>query len=102
MSNDHLREKDLTYETYFPEVNKLARFIYVAYANGLDIICQCEYGKSRSAGCAAAILEYFYEGGISVFIDYRRYPNQVVYHKVFDALESVKASYCIENQLVSQ
>ena len=32
-------------------------------------------------------MEHFYKNGISVFADYRYYPNQVVYHKVFDALE---------------
>ena len=82
---------NMTYDTYFPEVNDLAEFIYTAKADGLEIICQCEYGQSRSAACAAAILEHFYKTGISVFADYRYYPNQVVYHKVFDALESFKA-----------
>ena len=38
------------------------------------------------AACAAAILEYFNGTGISVFADYRYYPNQVVYHKIMDAL----------------
>ena len=46
------------------------------------------YDQSRSAGCAAAILEHFYRRGIDIFADYKYYPNQVVYHKVFDALES--------------
>ena len=71
----------LSYETYFPEVDRLGEFIYRAKNDGLDIICQCEYGESRSSGCAAAILEYFFKTGISVFADYRYYPNQVVYHK---------------------
>lgn len=79
-----------TYDTYFPETDKLAKFIYKAYENNKNIICQCDYGQSRSAGCASAILEHFYHTGISVFIDYRRCPNQVVYHKVFDALEKYK------------
>ena len=35
---------------------------------------------------SAAILESFDDTGISVFADYRYYPNQVVYHKVMDAL----------------
>lgn len=83
---DYLSERGYTYDTYFPEVDDLAKFIHKAFNSGMDIICQCEYGQSRSAGCAAAILEYFYKTGISVFIDYKRYPNQVVYHKVFDAL----------------
>lgn len=55
--------------------------------NGKDIICQCEYGESRSSGCAAAIHEYFYKNGIDVFADYRYYPNQMVYHKVYDGLK---------------
>lgn len=82
-----LEDYNLTYDTYFPEANSLAEFIYNAKKDGLDIICQCEYGESRSSGCAAAILEHFYSNGISIFVDYRYYPNQLVYHKVFDALE---------------
>ncbi len=82
-----LGDYGLTYDTYFPESEKLAEFIYKAKQDGFDIICQCEYGQSRSAACAAAILEHFYGTGISIFVDYRYYPNQVVYHKVFDALE---------------
>lgn len=85
-----LPEFHLTYDTYFPEADSLAEFIYEAKADGLDIICQCEYGESRSSGCAAAILEHFCQNGISIFADYRYYPNQMIYHKVFDALEKVK------------
>lgn len=85
-----LPKYNLTYDTYFPEADALAEFIYSARKEGLDIICQCEYGQSRSSGCAAAIEEHFYHNGISVFADYRYYPNQVVYHKVFDALEKYK------------
>ena len=65
----------------------MAEFIYSAETEGYDIICQCEYGESRSSGCAAAILEHFYKNGISVFADYRYYPNQVIYHKVLESLE---------------
>lgn len=85
-----LSDYGLTYDTYFPEADRLAEFIYTAYSEGLDVICQCEYGQSRSAACAAAILEYFYHNGISIFADYRYYPNQMVYHKVFDALNNLK------------
>ena len=85
-----LPDFSLTYDTYFPEADALAEFIYSAKTDGLDMICQCEYGESRSSACAAAILEHFYGSGISVFADYRYYPNQVVYHKVFDALEKYK------------
>lgn len=85
-----IKGKGYTYDTFFPEADKMAEFIYKAYKDGLNIICQCEYGQSRSAGCAAAILEHFYHNGISIFSDYRFYPNQVVYHKVFEALENYK------------
>lgn len=45
-----------------------------------------------SACCAAAILEYFDGTGISAFADYGYYPNQVVYHKVMDALTKQDAA----------
>ena len=77
----------LSYDTYFPEAEELAEFILGAETDGLDFICQCEYGQSRSAGCAAAILEYFCKTGISVFSDYRYYPNQMVFNKVAEALK---------------
>ncbi|MDE7098731.1 MAG: hypothetical protein K2O60_06260 [Ruminococcus sp.] len=89
----YLTKKGLTYDAYFPEVDEMAEYIYDAYNNGRNIMCQCEYGQSRSAGCAAAILQHFYGTGIEIFADYRRYPNQVVYHKVFDALNKYKGEY---------
>lgn len=81
-----LESYGLTYDTYLPEADKLAAFIKTAHDKGLDIICQCQYGQSRSAACAAAIEEYYNKNGISIFADYRYYPNQMIYHKVFDAL----------------
>ena len=85
-----LSEYGYTYKTYLAEADELAKFIYEAKADGLDIICQCDYGQSRSVACAAAILEHFEGRGIDIFVDYRYYPNQLVYHKIFDALEKVK------------
>lgn len=90
-----LEDFDLTEETYFPEADELAEFIYKAKEDGLDIICQCEYGQSRSAGCTAAILQHFEGRGIDVFVDYRYYPNQLVYHKAFDALTKYKMNHII-------
>lgn len=84
---DVLCDKGYTFETYFSEADDMAKFIYKAYNSGMDIICQCEYGQSRSAGCAAAIMEHFYHNGIKVFADYARWPNQLVFNKLFDALE---------------
>lgn len=77
----------LTFATYFPEVDELADFIFQAKKDGLDILCQCEYGQSRSSACAAAILEYFYGNGISIFADYRYYPNQLIFNKILNSLK---------------
>ena len=85
-----LSDYGYTYETYLNEADELARFICEAKANGCDIICQCDYGQSRSAACAAAILQYFEGRGIDIFADYRYYPNQLVYHKIFDALNNIQ------------
>ena len=82
-----LSDYGYTYETYLSEADDLAKFICEAGKDGLDIICQCDYGQSRSAACAAAILQHFERRGIDIFADYRYYPNQLVYHKVFEALE---------------
>ena len=86
LDRDYLAEKGYTYESFFPDAADVAAFIRRAHQNRMDIICQCDYGQSRSAGCAAAILEYYYHSGISIFAGFDYYPNQVVYHKVFDAL----------------
>ena len=85
-----LADYGYTYESYLSEADELARFIYDAKANALDIICQCDYGQSRSAACAAAILQHFEGRGIDIFADFRYYPNQLVYRKIFDALERLK------------
>lgn len=85
---DELEECNLTFDTYFPEADRLVDFILKAENDGLNIICQCEYGESRSAGCAAAILEYFYKTGISIFADYRYCPSQLVFNKVLNLLKS--------------
>lgn len=87
---DELSDYDISYEDYFTEADELAEFIIMAQKDGLDIICQCEYGQSRSAGCAAAILEFFYKKGILVFASYKYCPNQMVFHKVYDALKNCK------------
>ena len=81
-----LPDYGLTVDTYLPEADRIADFIRKAHDDGLDILCQCEYGQSRSAACAAAIAEYYDHNGIEIFADYRYYPNQLVYHKIIDAL----------------
>lgn len=85
-----LEDYNLTYDTYFPEAKEIAEFVYKAKEKGFDIICQCQYGQSRSAGCAAAILEHFYKTGISIFADYKYYPNQLIFNKMYETLEKYK------------
>ena len=77
------------YDEFLPEAKEIAEFIIDAYNGGMNIICQCECGESRSAGCAAAIEEYFNRTGINVFKDYRYYPNKMIYNKIFDALNDL-------------
>ncbi len=88
-----LEEFGLTFDKYFQEANNLAEFIYYAYNDGCSMICQCEYGQSRSAACAAAILEHFNNNGISVFADYRYYPNQLIFNKMLEALNRYKKTH---------
>ena len=33
-------------------------------------------------------MEHFYHNGIKVFADYARFPNQLVFNKLFDALDA--------------
>lgn len=82
-----LEDYGLTFESYFPEADKLAAFIHKAVDDSMDLICQCEYGQSRSAACAAAILEFYNKNGISIFADYCYYPNQLVFNKIKEALD---------------
>ena len=82
-----LGDYGLTFDTYLPEAEKLAAFIIDSIKKGHDIICQCEHGQSRSAACAAAILEFMSRSGIKVFADYRYYPNQLIFNKIYKALK---------------
>lgn len=75
------------FQTDIPEADSLAEFICRARADGMDIICQCESGQSRSAGCAAAILEYFSGKGRLVFDSEKYRPDELVYESVLGALE---------------
>ncbi|MBQ8965537.1 hypothetical protein [Ruminococcus sp.] len=85
-----LRGKD--FEEFLPEAEEAARFIHENMKTGKTIICQCEYGESRSAGCAAAIREFFFGDGIKVFADFRYLPSQMIYNKMFRALKDTADS----------
>ena len=88
VSVDSVDEYGHTEETFFGEAGQVAAFIFDAKAKGLNLICQCGVGTSCSAACAAAILEYFEGRGIEIFADYRYRPNQLVYHKMMNALKA--------------
>ena len=74
------------YDTLLPEAKDIAAFVNHKIKEGKDIICQCDYGISRSAGLAAAILQKYAHRGIDVFANYKYTPNQFVYNKVYKAL----------------
>lgn len=75
------------FEIGMPEAANLAEFIDTAISDGLDIICQCESGQNRSAGCAAAILEHYSHTGQVVFDSDKYRPDEMVYYSVLGALE---------------
>ena len=79
-------ENGYTEETFFKEADDLADFVFAAVEKGRDIICQCDFGMSRSAACAAAILEFFEGRGSEIFSNDRYCPNLTVFNRVFSAL----------------
>jgi predicted protein tyrosine phosphatase len=66
---------------------EIASFIKSAISNAKILICQCDYGVSRSAGIAAAVRQFLYEDGIEVFAARKYSPNKLVYRKVLEALK---------------
>ncbi|MBQ6554602.1 MAG: hypothetical protein IJR45_03065 [Firmicutes bacterium] len=82
--------KEIPYNKAFPQAAEVAQFFYdsinLEYA---PLICQCEYGESRSAGCAAAIMQYFDQDALKIFTDYFYYPNKLIYHNLLEALRHV-------------
>lgn len=88
---DEIEEYGLNTDTYFSDAEELALFIKKSILNNTDIICQCEYGQSRSAACAAAIMEFFDGNGISIFCDYRYYPNKLIFNKLLEKLKGLSS-----------
>jgi len=71
---------------------EIAEFVKDILRNKAKIlICQYEYGQSRSAGIAAAVRQYLYKDGIEIFADDRYFPNKLVYRKILNALISKSA-----------
>lgn len=67
------------------QIRQIAEFI-ISRNNAGTLICQCEYGQSRSAAIAAAVEEYHHRRGIQVFADSRYYPNKYIFRKVLKSL----------------
>lgn len=69
------------------QARQIGEFVLRHISETEVLLCQCHYGQSRSAGCAAAVTEYLNGNGIDIFADDRFYPNKLVYRKVFEALK---------------
>lgn len=76
----------INYEKFLPKANDAAKLIILAVAEGKNIVCQCDDGKTYSAGCAAAIWEFFRGMGIAVFSDCEKTPDKATYYRMFSAL----------------
>lgn len=74
------------YYKLLPEAEEIAKYVDTNIKQSKDIICQCDYGVSRSAGLAAAIMEHYKKEGIRVFANYKYMPNKFVFNKVLAAL----------------
>ncbi len=74
------------YEDFFPQAFDVGRFIMKSRLEGKVINCQCEDGETKSAGCAAAIAEYFYGRGAWFFLKEDYKPNKAVFYKTYQAL----------------
>ena len=68
------------------DFDDVAEFIQECISHGYDIICQCEFGVSRSSACAMAIKEYVFGNGIDIFRNYDYYPNQIFFNNIYDGL----------------
>lgn len=79
-----------TESTFFKEADAVADFIYKAHNDGFDFACQCQFGFSRSAACAAAILEHFEGRGNEILSNENYQPNKFIYEKLLKALNSQK------------
>jgi len=71
------------------EFNLIASFIKECIELDMDIICQCEYGISRSSGTAMAIREYLYNDGIKIYRDYRYMPNKLFFNNIYNCLNKM-------------
>jgi len=72
------------------QAEEIAAFIMTALSKADILICQCDYGASRSAGIAAAVWQFLSDDSAKIFTDKRYAPNKLVLRKVLAALEKGK------------
>lgn len=72
------------------QAGQIAAFYNEVWDKADVFICQCEYGQSRSAAVAAAIMEYRDRSGIEIFAHDNYCPNKLVFRKVFEALNKTE------------
>lgn len=77
------------FQTDLPQADMIADFVRRIMKKEHNIICQCEKGQSRSAGCAAAIMEYYYKDGQSIFDNEWYSPDEMIYYAVLNALDKI-------------
>ena len=75
------------------QIRQIAEFI-ISRNNTGTLICQCEYGQSRSAAIAAAVEEYYHRRGVHIFADPRYYPNKYIFRKLLRSLRTGGGNAC--------
>ena len=75
------------------QIRQIAEFV-ISRNNTGTLICQCEYGQSRSAAIAAAVEEYYHRRGVHVFADPRYYPNKYIFRKLLRSLRNNGRDRC--------
>ena len=86
-TDEERRKIESKYHMLNDEQAQMIADFYATVSDKVDtIICQCEHGQSRSAGVAAAILEFRSRKGILVFADDRYYPNKTIFKKVLQTI----------------
>ena len=89
--NQRLKFKKKSCTRIDDAAKQIAQFYLGLPADTDILICQCEFGQSRSAAVAAAIIEYKAKKGIDVFLNDKYCPNKLVFKKVLNALKNSTA-----------
>lgn len=97
------KEKLSAINKYHPingrQASRLAEFYFEHASKAKIIICQCEYGESRSSAIASAIAEYECHDGLRYFIDDKYCPNKFVFRKIYNVLRRKGATvYKLQNK----